>query len=94
VADISEVRVGVRDLKAHLSQYLAQVKQGTTIVVTEHGKAVGRLLPASAPLAQRLAAAEGAGLLAWSGQPLPRHVPVAQTRGSVTVADLLVADRE
>lgn len=37
--------VGIRDLRAGLSRYVEQVKQGEEIVVTEHGKPVARLVP-------------------------------------------------
>ena len=37
--------VGVRELKARLSGYIARVKAGESIVVTEHGHAVARLVP-------------------------------------------------
>jgi len=39
---MSEIRVGVRDLKARLSEYLRQVKQGHIVIITEHGRPVGR----------------------------------------------------
>ncbi len=38
--------VGVRELKAHLSDYLKKVKAGRTVLITEHGKPVGRIVPA------------------------------------------------
>jgi prevent-host-death family protein len=37
--------VGIRELRAGLSRYVEQVKQGEEIVVTEHGKPVARLVP-------------------------------------------------
>ena len=37
--------VGIRELRAGLSRYMEQVKQGEEIVVTEHGKPVARLVP-------------------------------------------------
>ena len=37
--------VGIRDLRAGLSRYVELVKAGEEIVVTEHGKAVARLVP-------------------------------------------------
>ena len=40
-------QVGVRELKARLSEYLALVKAGEEVVVTERGKAVARLAPLS-----------------------------------------------
>jgi prevent-host-death family protein len=37
--------VGVRELKLHLSQYLARVRAGATVTVTDRGKPVARLEP-------------------------------------------------
>ncbi len=37
--------VGIRELRAHLSRYVEQVKGGEEIVVTEHGRPVARLVP-------------------------------------------------
>lgn len=37
--------VGIRDLRAGLSRYVARVKEGEEITVTEHGKPVARLVP-------------------------------------------------
>ncbi len=45
------ILVGVRDLKAKLSHYIMQTKSGSEIVVTEHGKAVARLI--KEPTAQK-----------------------------------------
>ncbi len=36
--------VGVRDLRDHLSEWLAEVKDGREIVVTERGKPIARLV--------------------------------------------------
>jgi prevent-host-death family protein len=36
---------GVAQLKARLSQYLAMVKQGAEVVVTERGKVIARIVP-------------------------------------------------
>ena len=37
--------VGIRELRAHLSRYVEQVKHGEEIVVTEHGRPVARIVP-------------------------------------------------
>jgi prevent-host-death family protein len=37
------VEVGVRELKNHLSQYLAEVAKGNEVVVTDRGRAVARI---------------------------------------------------
>lgn len=37
--------VGVRELRDHLSRYLAEVKAGRSIAVTEHGTVIGTIVP-------------------------------------------------
>jgi prevent-host-death family protein len=39
------ITVGVRDLRDHLSRYLAEVKAGRPITVTEHGTVIGTIVP-------------------------------------------------
>lgn len=36
---------GVAELKAHLSRYLASVKEGEEVMVTERGRPIARLVP-------------------------------------------------
>jgi prevent-host-death family protein len=38
-------RIGVRELNQHTSRYLARVKAGETIEVTEHGLPVAMMIP-------------------------------------------------
>ncbi|MFL7808820.1 MAG: type II toxin-antitoxin system Phd/YefM family antitoxin [Anaerolineae bacterium] len=90
---MSETRVGIRELKAHLSKYLSRVKAGETVVVTDRGTPVGRIVPVGEPLADRLQAMAEAGLLLWSGSKLEPIAPVARARGTRSVAELLIEDR-
>jgi prevent-host-death family protein len=39
------MEVGVRELRDNLSRYLERVRDGEDVVVTEHGRAIARLLP-------------------------------------------------
>ena len=48
-------KVGIRELKSHLSHYLRRVKAGETLIITERGKPIGRIVPESQPLEERLA---------------------------------------
>ena len=73
----SENQVGVRELRQNLSVYLARVKKGECLEVTEHGRPVALLrpLPPGEAYIERLIA-EGratrpAGSLADLGPPLP-----------------------
>lgn len=78
-------QVGIKELKTHLSQYVARARAGEHIVVTEHGREVAELSP---PSAARLAVISLAseGQLQWvAGKPAglsgikPRGKALAQT---------------
>jgi prevent-host-death family protein len=91
---MGEMSVGVRELKGRLSAYLRQVKGGATLVITEHGKPIGRIVPLHPSVQGRLEELAQAGLLTWSGRGLGARQPVARTSGPTTMADLLLEDRE
>jgi prevent-host-death family protein len=91
---MSEVRVGVRDLKARLSKYLRQVSQGQTVIITDHCRPVGRLSPVDQPLDERLKSLQDAGLVAWNNQKLKPVKPAAVNRSDQQIADILVEMRE
>lgn len=60
-------RVGVRGLKASLSRYLARVREGETIEVTDRGRPVARIVPVGIP--EDLARLMAEGKVTWSGKP-------------------------
>lgn len=86
--------IGVRQLKSHLSRYLKAVKAGRTVLITEHGKPVGRIVPAAQPIEVRLMSISKTGLIAWNGRKFPVISPMVRRRGKRAVADLLVENRE
>jgi prevent-host-death family protein len=79
--------------KVLYSEYLRRVKARETVVITERGQPVGRIVPVALPLEECLQAMAQAGLLLWSGKKLAPLAPVTRTRGERTVAELLVEDR-
>lgn len=91
---MKERTVGIRELKSKLSECVRDVKAGATIVVTEHGRRVARIVPESAPLDERLRTLRNAGAILWSGRRLGTTKPVARVRGKRTVADIVVENRE
>jgi prevent-host-death family protein len=54
--------VGVRELRQNLSKYLALVKEGEALIVTEHGREVARLVPSGVGGYAELAAEFGASV--------------------------------
>jgi len=37
--------VGIRDAKIHLSRYLKLVQKGEEVIITDHGRPVGKIVP-------------------------------------------------
>lgn len=88
-----EVKIGIRELRAQLSRYLDQVKQGAVIVITKHGRPIARIVPEGPPHLIKLQELLAGGVLAWSGRPLRPASPVTLIHGRRTVAELLLEDR-
>jgi prevent-host-death family protein len=88
-----ERSVGIRELKSKLSKCVRDVKRGATIVVTEHGRRVARLVPEADSLDERLATLKNAGAILWSGRRLRTRRPDVRARGRRTVSGILVQDR-
>jgi prevent-host-death family protein len=91
---MQERRVGIRELKSKLSECVREVKRGSTILVTDHGKAVARLVPQSESVEERIEALRKSGVISWSGRRLRAARPRVRTHGKRTVSDILVENRE
>jgi prevent-host-death family protein len=89
-----ERRIGIRELKSTLSECVREVKAGRTIVVTDHGQPVARIIPEAVSLRERVDALRKTGTIAWSGRRLRRAKPAGRARGDKTVADLIIENRE
>jgi prevent-host-death family protein len=88
-------QVGVRELKANLSRYVAEVREGAEVVVTDHGHPVARLVPIQGRtgmdrLAELISRGEVTPRQARGPRTAPR--PVRLPRGA-TVSDLVPDQR-
>lgn len=83
------MEAGVRELRDHLSRYLDAVRDGQEVTVTDHGKAVARLVPLDQPRTLDRLIAEGLVAPA-SVKKRPRPRPI-RTKG--TVSDLVAEQR-
>ena len=83
------MNVGVRELRDGLSRYLAEVRAGHTVTVTDHGRPVARIVPVDALTALERLVAEGRARPAAAGKrPAPKPV-----RAAGTVSDLVEQQR-
>jgi prevent-host-death family protein len=84
------MEAGVRELRDHLSKYLELVRDGAEVTVTDHGKAIARLVPLGRPrpldrlIAEGLVTPPRASKRTRSGSAL-------QAKGSVS--DLIAEQR-
>lgn len=53
------MEVGVRELRDQLSRHLAEVRQGRTVTVTDHGRPIARIVPVHGPTKLEQLRAEG-----------------------------------
>ena len=89
-----ERSIGIRELKSKLSACVRDVKKGGSIVVTDHGRRVARIVPEVRSLDERLETLKNAGVILWSGRRLGATKPDVHPRGRRTVADIIVDNRE
>lgn len=83
------IRVGVRELRNNLSRYLARVREGEEVVVTDRGSAVARVLPVGTEGVLDRLIAEGLVMPA----PRPKRPAGAPIKGTGTVSDLIADQR-
>ena len=91
---MANMRVGTRELKSKLSEYLRRVKAGETIIVTERGKTIGQIVPVRPTLEKRLQALVESGIAEWNGEKYRPKKPVARNRSSKQLSDLIIEDRD
>ena len=91
---MKERRVGIRELKSKLSECVREVKGGGTIIVTDHGKGVARLVPEGESVEERIETLRKTGVISWSGRRLGESRPVPRRRTDRTMSDIVVENRE
>lgn len=78
--------VGVRELKANLSEYLARASRGEEVVVTDRNRPIARLIPYAAQSDVEHGIEEG-----WIEAPrrtgLSEVTPLRSTRSTIEVLD-------
>ena len=95
--------VGIAELKAHLSEYLEEVRGGAELVVKHRSKAIARILPlhASAPPERDALVAEGLVLpprIRKTASQIAKEVCATSRRAprlaGPSLVDTLLEDRE
>lgn len=87
-------RVGVRELRQNASRYLARVKAGETVEVTERGQLVALLSPPGKGRTARDRLIAAGRLIPGANPTGPLPEPVPRGPGERTNQELLDAERE
>ena len=92
---MADDRVGIRELRQNLSVYLARVKEGESLEVTEHGRPVAVLapLPESTTTIDRLVAEGRAWPAVGKLSDLPPPIKVDDPDISRRIREALDAER-
>jgi prevent-host-death family protein len=96
MADVVASQVSVRDLKTHLSEWLARAQSGEVVEVTSHRKPIARITavkPAVPAPASPLQQAIDAGVISWNGQKPVIPPPVKLNDGGPLMSDIVIEDR-
>jgi prevent-host-death family protein len=95
MADVVASQVSVRDLKTHLSEWLARAQAGEVVEVTSHRKPIARLTGIKHPESPTnpLQAAIDAGTVSWNGQKPVFPPPVRLSDGGKSVSEIVLEDR-
>jgi prevent-host-death family protein len=96
MADVVAKQVSVRDLKTHLSSWLARAEAGEVLEVTSHRKPIARIT-AVKPLEKispdPLQAAIEARVVSWNGRK-PLLSPLIKLNGQgKLISEIVIADR-
>jgi prevent-host-death family protein len=86
-------QIGVRDLRQNASVWLRRVQQGESFEVTDHGRPVAMLVPASSGETLDSLIAMGR-MTSPSGDLFDLGAPLPPTEGEVLPSDVLRAARE
>ena len=96
MADVVASQVSVRDLKTHLSEWLARAQSGEVVEVTSYRKPIARITavkPADSGITSPLQKAIDAGLISWNGEK-PNLPPPVKLRGQVKLlSEIVIEDR-
>ena len=96
MSEVVASQVSVRDLKTHLSEWLARAQSGEVVEVTSHRKPIARITavkPADSGITSPLQKAIDAGLISWNGQK-PVFPPPVKLRGQgKLVSEIVMEDR-
>ncbi len=87
-----ERHVSIGELEANPSGCIEEVRNGMTLVVTDGGDRVARVIPEVDGVRRIQAALDAAGI-AWSGRRPKKRKPSVRLRGAGSISDIVRENR-
>ncbi|MDN5327287.1 MAG: hypothetical protein PWP41_1983 [Moorella sp. (in: firmicutes)] len=86
-------QIGIRKMKAFMSQYIKRVKEGETLIITVRGRPVARLVPIENKIPSGITTMLDKGLASWAGgKPLGTNQYLPVKKGH-SIARIVEEDR-
>ena len=86
------MHVSIRELKAHLSRYLAQARQGTALEITSHRRVIARVTGVPEAGTPALGELIARGAAQWDGTK-PQGAHIVLSNSGNPVSRLVLEDR-
>ena len=83
-----------RELKARLSEYLHEVKEGDVIEVTSRGETIARILPTAGKRKSDPMDLVRDGIASWNGKRIPAQMPEFGFKDGTLASDLVLENRD
>jgi prevent-host-death family protein len=90
------ITAGIKDLKNNLSRYLARVKMGEDVIITERGKTVARIIkedPGHASIRIALASLVEKGLIILPSHTINKEILSPVKVPGKPVSEMVIEDR-
>ena len=93
IAGMPEWRVSLQELQSKLDNYISDVEDGATVIVSRDGRQVARIVPETDSTEQKRTALKASGVFDWSGRRPKRRRASVRLRDGGSVSDIIIRER-
>jgi prevent-host-death family protein len=86
------MKAGIREVKNNLSRYLKYVKNGESVIITEHNKPIAKIVPLENNLLSEYDVLIKEGALSWSGGK-PQGSSEKKSKDGKQISEYVTEDR-
>jgi prevent-host-death family protein len=91
---MSEKIIGIRELKAKISQVIQATRNGESVIITWHGKPLARIIPYKPASESDLEVLMASDSIDWNGGTIREINPVGYNSSKTQISDIVSDLRE